>query len=471
MASIHQLVQPIAERLDDRAARELDRAADVAERDVDQVSERMHRRRLAISDDDEGTTTMRDEVAGRGLDPPSLTTGARVRRGAARVRHGCVERRGERVDLAWPNREPMIGEAPGRTRSRLRHVETRGGGQWPGHVSPAREVACPADGVRHAGHEVGVERNHDVGAVEAVLGLERPAEHLPRPVVHGAAIERRVEREARAGVPCSHPRDQLLDQRRALRMQQEPEPRHALAPGELAHQRVQPRRRATVERRPRAVWIVEIEERGLVEGARAAEARRMLGVALDLDRPRLERRYEQAGREPVEDHRGRVGERHPGRHLGWLLDARHDPFGWRLHATGQLAEPGQRRARREQLDHRAAIQIAERLVLTRRELGGERRSRQHAQAVVGGALRHRWHAVQVVSCVMFRGNTGVGSNISSVAVHESFASGGRWIVVADCRWQSRHHPMVSGCTCITRAMRPTSPWQSAHGTPRATWTE
>ena len=73
----------------------------------------------------------------------------------------------------------------------------------------------------------------------------------------------------------------------------------------------------------------------------------MVRVALDLDRPAFAALDDEAGREPVEDHRRRVRERHAGRDLGRPAGVRHDAAGRRTRA-GVRAHRGDRHA--EQLD-------------------------------------------------------------------------------------------------------------------------
>src|SRR5262249_19150858 len=70
-----------------------------------------------------------------------------------------------------------------------------------------------------------------------------------------------------------------------------------------------------------------------------------------------------------------------------------------LHAAGDRPQAGERRARGEQLDHPAAVELAGRLVDAGRELrvGVPRGERQRA---IGSG--HRWHVVQVVSEVTRR---------------------------------------------------------------------
>ena len=103
-----------------------DRLADVAERLVHRVRERVDDRRLAVAGDDEARSAVRLQILGDRGDPFDASAARRrAARTAAPHRRRSRRRsaRATRFDLARLQRQPMIGARAGRGRHALDRVE------------------------------------------------------------------------------------------------------------------------------------------------------------------------------------------------------------------------------------------------------------------------------------------------------------------------------------------------------------
>ena len=107
----------------------------------------------------------------------------------------------------------------------------------------------------------------------------------------------------------------------------------------------------------RAVRVVDLKHERLLEHTRGAQARGMLGVALDLGRPALVTFNQQPGRVAIEHRRRRVYVRDARRDVGWLPDVRHDLLG---HLARAARPAGESDAGAEQLREPAAGQSSSR---------------------------------------------------------------------------------------------------------------
>ena len=208
----------------------------------------------------------------------------------------------------------MVGASAGRRRHALERVE-------PVHAigllgtPPRREVARVAQRARSAAEEVGVERQDDVGLLEAVLRVDVLAERQLRAGARVLAAGRIPLMPFRG----REAREQLADlrrqRRRVDRLGQDAEAGalERLLRRQRRADRAEKRRPRTdlaeVGQRLRAIGIVEAEDRGLREDVGRAEAARVQRVALDLGRPPFVALDEQPGGDAAERHRGREEQR------------------------------------------------------------------------------------------------------------------------------------------------------------------
>jgi hypothetical protein len=203
--------------------------------------------------------------------------------------------------------------------------------------------------------EVGIERDHDIGAGEIVERLHiLPGGHpQSRPGVVGG----------RHGFPLDPPRprvrgEHLLDLgrqgRRGDRFGQDPQARalgDRLRGQPRAHRRDEgtPRSNlAQLHHRSRAIGVVQRQHRGLRIQIGRAEAAGVIGIAFDLRRAPLVAFDEQPGRHAAERHRGRVVLRSTRDLVFRLPHVRHDQLGGLRRARGPDA--GQRERRAHQLE-------------------------------------------------------------------------------------------------------------------------
>jgi len=192
--------------------------------------------------------------------------------------------------------------------------------------------------------EVGVEREDDVGAIEAVLAVDVVAEGELRARASVVAargiplmpIRRRVAAEEignligerwradRLGEEAkASPLERLLCVQHRANRAEESRPRPNLAE---RHERL------------RSIGIVQAEDGRLREDVGRAQAARVPWVAFHLGRPSLVAFDQQAGRDAAERHRRRKEQRPARNHLLGLTDEGDDRFGRLPRAGGHTGE-------------------------------------------------------------------------------------------------------------------------------------
>jgi hypothetical protein len=133
------------------------------------VAEGVHRRRLARAGQHQGAPAVALEVRRHRPGLAAGREGGLGRDGAQGAGHGP----GEGHHLRAPHAEAVVGHGSGDGESRLGQVE-------PVHrlagLAPAGELAGEPQRVARPGQEVGVQREDDVGLVEARMGVERQPE-------------------------------------------------------------------------------------------------------------------------------------------------------------------------------------------------------------------------------------------------------------------------------------------------------
>ena len=223
---------------------------------------------------------------------------------------------------------PRIGLDAGRRQRGLRHVEAA----EPGRIATALdEGAGEPDLVRPRPERIGADAQDHLGPVEARKRAQWTAEGefgaaLGIPVIDGLVH-----------VPCGlrqgaqQPLDLACQRRRgdAAGDEMEAAPPHALdgrerpAQGPLEHvpggDAVDP-----LGHRPRAVGIVEVEDRGFREQVGRAEAAGMQRIALDLDRPPVHRDGVHAAGPAAQRQGRRVARGNAGQKLLGGADIGHD---------------------------------------------------------------------------------------------------------------------------------------------------
>ena len=156
-----------------------DRGADVAERLVHRVRERVHGHRLILTSDDERSPAMGLKILGDRSDPRHVST---ARAGGANADpRGDLPR--EALDVGCAHRQPMIGLGSRERRRALDRVEPVHRLPLFGDAPPIGEVARVPHAARTTGEEVGVEREDDVRFVEVI---DRFAGPPSRPAGRGA---------------------------------------------------------------------------------------------------------------------------------------------------------------------------------------------------------------------------------------------------------------------------------------------
>ena len=360
---------------------------------------------------------MRLQVRGDGLDE-----GIR-RRGRRRSRRRRRRPRAAKASISAGRHRPAVVGARARQRRRgLDDVEAVGA---LGLAPPRREVADVARHGRARAEEVGLER-HDrrrpcrrrtAARPSSPNASRAPAGTLSRPT-GSHATHFAAGKAARTSPIC------FCERRRGDRPRQEPEPRAAVralllerracaAARNALHGRISP----ALGQRLRAVRVVDVEDRGLREDVRAAEARRVQLVALDLDRPALVALGEDAARVAAVEVRGRVEERLAGDELLGRLDVREDPLGRLPRAARQPRERDGGAHQRQQLApvHARVDRHPELAVQVLAEILGLEQLLEAAPVLAPLEARrassgrcldasnrsarstHRWHVVQSVS--------------------------------------------------------------------------
>jgi hypothetical protein len=414
LARVHVLDERLKRsRLVRRAAGNRRRVGDgvpgIAKHLVDRVRDRVHGGRLRFARHHQAPARVRLQVRCNCLDE-------RIRGGG---RGDGADRDGERVrkgfDLGRRHRPPMVGARARQRRRGLDGVEAVGALG----LAARGEVADVARHGRARSEEVGLERHDDVGLVEGVPRLDHLAERQQRAagdVVSPDGLPRDPLRGRERG---EHVADLLLERRGGDGARQEPDPRAAIRALLLDGELRRGEKRAPRPDLPalgqglRAVRVVDVEDRGLREDVRAAEARRVQLVALDLDRPALVALGEDAARVSAVDVRGRVEERLAGDELLGRLDVREDPLGRLPRAARQPRErdggahQGQQLAPvHARLDRHAelAVQVLaevlglEQLLEAAPVLAPPKLAELRPGLLDADALAaHRWHVVQSVN--------------------------------------------------------------------------
>ena len=201
--------------------------------------------------------------------------------GRQRGGHGAAEAE----HLGGAHAEAVVGGTSGHGEAGLGHVEPVHAG---GLATPAGEVAGLAQVVALGGEEVGVEREDDVGADQAVLGVEGAAEGQRRALARGVVGHRAPAVDAGPGEAGQQPGAQVGLGRRAGGLGQHPQPgaavlgEHAGQRRELAEVGAPGQRLAVADHAGQPMRVVEIEDGGQLVEAGAAEAGRVIRVALHL---------------------------------------------------------------------------------------------------------------------------------------------------------------------------------------------
>ena len=267
-----------------------DRFSQVAEFLVHRVHENVESGRGVLSGDHHALPPVLRQVLGHHL---GLVIGPRAvlfRRDAAHPGHPQMGRhgQGEGLQLGGRQGEAMVRHGTGRAGSALGHVEA----VHLGVVLPRAPLRHEIAGVTHAGRALGekiaLQRQHDLRLREVVSDREILTE-CPSSALTG---------QIRAGgLPLDEAGlGQGLLQAAHLSHQgrRDQGRRHHGQPGplqgtqgvqgllHLAAERVPAAGNVQVERDLRAIGIVELQDRGLREEIGATEARRMLGITLDL---------------------------------------------------------------------------------------------------------------------------------------------------------------------------------------------
>ena len=263
---------------------------------VHRVGERVHRRRLRLAGDHQGPgpgpLQVLHDRSGPGVRDAALG-------GDAETRRHCA---GEAFDLGATQRQAVVGGGAGGAGRALDHVQPVHVRRLAAHLAARGELAHEAQARRVRGDEVGLEAQDDVGLVEAVLRLDRLAEGEDRArarVVAAGRLPAHPLRLREAGEGARHLRgesgrgDAAGEEAQArapsglLLVERLPQGGPEVAPGPvLPH----------VEDGLRPVRVVEAQHVGLAEDVRRAQARRVVGVALDLGRPPLVALHEDPAR-------------------------------------------------------------------------------------------------------------------------------------------------------------------------------
>ena len=272
--------------LDARAVE--DRRPGVAERVVDRLGRRVHGVGLEFARDHHRPPLVRLEVLRDRRNPLGNLRRTRHARRRRRCRgaagHGRRELTRDALDLRRANRESMIRLGAGERRRALDGVEPVHRGVFLGQTPAAGEILRIPDAPGSARQEIGVERHDHVGFVELV-DRARLARAAARP------RDRVVLVPLRAGVVAQDFPQQRGERGRRNRRRQEMNAgagTSLLVAQRLLHgadePRPSPHLAAEVDRLC-PIGVVEIEDRGLRQDVGAAEACRMLWVALDFGRP------------------------------------------------------------------------------------------------------------------------------------------------------------------------------------------
>ncbi len=262
--------------------------ADVPERRVHRRGERVHGRGLPSAGDDERTTAgprevLRHRDGERAPLPGRRRPERRQRAEAVAARQLCRDRAGEPRHLAGAHPQPVVRHAARDGEPGLRHVQPV---HLPRHA-PGGELPGLPQRVALARQQVALEREDHVRVGEREHRLEGAPERERRAGT-GLVRLRGPRIEAGAREARQDPAAEVGERRRRGRLDEEAEPR-ALVLVVAGRERVnlleQPGEGQLARALPEpgeAGRVVQVEDRRLADRVRAAPARRMGGVPLDL---------------------------------------------------------------------------------------------------------------------------------------------------------------------------------------------
>ncbi len=355
------------------------------------MGKRVHGRRLGLARHHHCGSAVGGKVAGERFQPARRNTWRsnrhepnteQSRQSAHRV-----------LDLARAERDAVVGRGTRKRLSALNRVQ-------PAHFSVgARDLAVGHEvpRVAHTGadsrEDVRVETRDNTRPVEVVHDGEVFAERDPPALERGIVVDGFVLVPARGGklgqqllnLPGERRRGHVLGQQRQ--------------PGTTAgHLRVERGAHCLEERRvrrglpvlghhPSPIGVVEVQDFGLHEDVRRAEARGVARVALDLRGASLVRLDEHADADTAELHRGRVRQRFARNDLLGHRHVGHDRLFGKAAATRQA---GERHRSAHQLEEVAPVEAQQRrtprkLVFEERlEVGGVRNLFKAAPIALAG---------------------------------------------------------------------------------------
>jgi hypothetical protein len=351
------------------------------------VDDRVHRRGLAVAGQHEALAARRLEIGANRLEELRRRVARHRRRRNAWHVELRRQRAREALDVRRLQRQAVISARAAVGRRALDGVETVARA---GVLSAAarRERACMPQAGGADAHEVGVEREDDVGLLHRVLRRHVLVEGEPAALAGVVAEERLPLHHLGGGQAGEDVVDLRPHRRRRDRLGEDPETRallRELCRQHAAHRDDEPAERldvAEVGDRGRAVGVVETEDRRLRKDVRGAAARRVIRVAFDLRRPAFVALDQQTHPGAGKRHRGGVEQRLARHELFGLTHVRHELFGGLARAR---ADAGQRERCRHQLQEAAATDGIEPLGGVLRELAVQellelRRARQRFEA-------------------------------------------------------------------------------------------
>ena len=307
-------------------------------------------------------------------------------------------------DLLRPHRQPMIGLGADQGRRALDRVD-------PAHLAAGFVRAAPrgklpgiGEPPRHGGNQIALDRKDHVGGADIQDALDWPAEGMLRRGKLVVAMQRLPLMPAHCRKLLLQCSDLRGEGGRSDIAGQQPQPVAAARQEPVAalvesRDETLPGIDLTItDDRLRAARIIERQDRRLHDRAGTAEAGRMVGVTLDLDRPRHLMGDQDAGRIAVLGRRRRVIARATGHDPGRLFDIREQLARIGLGTAGR--QPAQCHRGRHQLQKPPPIKSAEHVSETRhlafdgcREF---RRLRQFLETapIISARRAHRWHTPQ-----------------------------------------------------------------------------
>ncbi len=308
------------------------------------------------------------------------------------------------VNLSRAQRQPMIGLGADQGRRAFDRIDPAHLGPGLVRAPPRGEVAGIGEPARHRRDQIAFDREDHIGGVEIEHLVERPPKGALAGGEFGVAVQR-------LPLVPAHRRELLLQ---CSDLRGERGRRHG--PGQKSQPVAAARRQlraAADQGRDKilpvgdfpmaddclgATRVVELEDARLHDRTGGAEARRVVGIALDLDRPRHLVRDQHAGGISLDGHRRRIIARAAGHHAGRLLDIRQKLAPLDLLVAGR--EPAERDRSRHQLQKAAPLQGAEHgaepwhLALDDRSEARRLGQFLEAAPIVPAGPVHRWHTEQ-----------------------------------------------------------------------------